>query len=561
MSRSGQHLLDSALVAEARLHGDEDVAEIGPLDEDFAPVGQVLARGRTPRRLDLLEVRLAPDVVVHRDLRGDVGVGAVAVRIAHGDPLAQVVHRLRQLDVVAALLERLQRVVQRRVDREIRGRARGPRVGREVEQDDGDVALARRRLAQPHQPGQAVGEGAHALGLGVHVALVLHRRRGGPPAEEHGAGRAVQLGDGDHDRGFDREQAEVVVLPLLERLELGGLRRDVGDVQLGQHILRRAGVVERRPADQREAGQGDHGVHAGLAVVHEEALHRGPGIQPGGEGGDGLQPARLQRRDHRVVVRRVAGEHIGAHDQHAHAPARIALARKLLRLRRDASLHARVVQAGLGILFGVAGVERAPQMPARAVGVAVDQEAHHVGEVRLRARQHVLQRQEIRPDVLRRTRDVAQDLGDPAQHGDLLLARALAALVAAAQVLEQLDRPARGRAVHGELAHARQAHDLAGGHGAHQRVAIVPARLQVRDDRLHLILGEEHRGDHDVALRDVFLRALEQLGIAVPLRRRVKRQAQTGQLLAQRLLRLLGGTGEVRVERDDDDADRRRVRS
>jgi hypothetical protein len=70
--------------------------------------------------------------------------------------------------------------------------------------------------------------------------------------------------------------------------------------------------------------------------------------------------------------------------------------------------------------------------------------------------------------------------------------------VLAAQALEQrhralwLRRPC-------ELAHARQAHDLAGGHAADHGVALVAARLQGRQHRLDVVLHEQHGGDDDVA--------------------------------------------------------------
>ncbi len=174
----------------------------------------------------------------------------------------------------------------------------------------------------------------------------------------------------------------------------------------------------------------------------------------------------------------------------------------------------------------------------------------------MRAGQHVLQGQEVGADVLRGAGDVAQDLRDPPQHGDLLLAGAgLAALAAAAQALEQLHR-ALGRRAHVELADPGQADHLAGRHGADHGVAVVAAGPQVADHRLDVVLHEQHGGDDDVALRDVLAAALQRLGVAAPFGGGVQRQAQSRQIPQQVAAGLLGGAGQMAVQRHDDDAHR-----
>ena len=70
-------------------------------------------------------MRLASDVIVDLDAGDDIGAGAEARVVALDDPLAQRVDGLRDLDGVAGFLHRLQGSMQRLVDAEKRGRARG----------------------------------------------------------------------------------------------------------------------------------------------------------------------------------------------------------------------------------------------------------------------------------------------------------------------------------------------------------------------------------------------------------------------------------------------------
>jgi hypothetical protein len=139
-------------------------------------------------------------------------------------------------------------------------------------------------------------------------------------AEDHRPGGAVELGDRHHDGGLDRQQPAVAGLPLLQGLELDRLGRDVGHVEPREQRLGSARVVVGGSADQREAGERQHGIDDRPAVLEEEALDGRPRIEPGGEGRDHPQAPRLERGDHPVIVAGIAGQQVGAHQQQADGP-------------------------------------------------------------------------------------------------------------------------------------------------------------------------------------------------------------------------------------------------
>jgi hypothetical protein len=67
-----------ALVTEGGLHADHDVAEAFAQDKERGAVALLTARRRAPLRLDLRQVRLAPDMIVRRDPGHHVGACAEA---------------------------------------------------------------------------------------------------------------------------------------------------------------------------------------------------------------------------------------------------------------------------------------------------------------------------------------------------------------------------------------------------------------------------------------------------------------------------------------------------
>ncbi len=554
-----------ALVAEGGLHADEGVAEALAEHEKVAAVALVPARCCTPLPLDLAEPALLPHVPVRGDARRHVGVGAEAGRVAAGDPLAQGVGALGNLYVVARSAERAKRIVERRENREVGGGAGAARVRREVEQHDRDLARGARGAAERHELGDTGGEGRGTLRVRRHLAPPLAGCRFRPAAERHRPDRAVQLRDGDHHGGLDRGEAARVGLPLLQGLELDGMGGDVRHVEGGENLLGGARVVVGRAADEREAGERDHGVHCRASIAHEVARDRRAGVEAAGKGGEDAQVPRLQRRDDAVVVPGVAGEHVGPHHEQADRAGGAGEGRELVGPGDDAAPRARVIEAGLGILDRGCGAERAAQAATGAVGVAVHEQAHEAREVLLGRGEPALQGEEVGAGVLGGARDQAQQLGQLAQHPHLALAAAAGSALAAvaAEALEQGD-DAGGLGAHVEPAEAREPHHLAGGEAAEHGVAALAPGGQRRQDGADMVVKEEHGGDHDVAAGDVGAAGFERRVVAAPLVRRVHHQLQARHVAAQGRLRAAERAGDVAVHRHDHDADgdhpdRRRV--
>ena len=71
------------------------------------------------------------------------------------------------------------------------------------------------------------------------------------------------------------------------------------------------------------------------------------------------------------------------------------------------------------------GRRLAAQALARAIRIGIHQELHHAGDILFRARQPVLQREEVITYVLGSARNEAQQLGQAAQHFHLLSAGGL----------------------------------------------------------------------------------------------------------------------------------------
>ena len=561
-----------AFVAEGRLHADHDVAEGGAEHEDRAAVAELLAGRRAPVRLDVGEPALAAHVVVGRDAREHVGIGAMTLGVAVQDGLAQGIDACRHLDAVAGALHAGQRVMQRFEHGQMRGRAGVAAIRREVEQHDGDLALGALGAAQGDQPVHAQRQRFRALDAALHVAGVAGRREHAASvaaralrargiratAEGDRARRAVQLRNRDHDRRLDGQQAALAGTPLLERLELERMRGDVGHVEPREHVLGRLRIVVGRSADEREACQRDDGIDRRTAVLDEELLDRRTRVETGGKGRHHVQATRFKCRDDTVVMRGIAGQRIRAQQQQADGAAAAGLRQRGRRIS-DAGLELRVVDADLRILGRQLRLERAAQRLARTARIAVDEEAHHVREVVLGAGQPVLQRQEIGAHVLRRARNEAQDLRQAAQHLHLLDAgrRGLAFLRLRLQALEQRHRAAGlPLAVHVEAADSREARDITGGHADQHGVAGLAARFERRQDRQILLLHEQHGADDQIGAADVLDRARQRLRVRTPFGCRVHGQAEARHFARKLHGRALGRCREMVVHRHDDDAHR-----
>ena len=280
---------------------------------------------------------LAPHMVIHRDPRMDIGRRTGRHRIPFGDHLPQRIGARREIDVVALAVHRAEDVIERGEDREIRRAPRVPRVRREVEEDDRDLALAARGAAEGHQLGYAVGEYRDPPSDGLRGS---DRPRRFPP-EDHRTCRAIELGDRHLERRLQGIEATGILLPLPNRLKLEGLQREIGHVERAQHRLCRLGVVVCRSADEGEPRQRDQRIDRRLGVptelgllIQEVGLDRRAGIEARREGRYHREAARFERIDHRVIVRGIAREEIRPPEQEPDRPGP-SLGREVRTLLRD----------------------------------------------------------------------------------------------------------------------------------------------------------------------------------------------------------------------------------
>ena len=244
------------------------------------------------------------------------------------------------------------------------------------------------------------------------------------------------------------------------RLKFQRMGGDIGNIELRESLLGCARIIIGGPANKGEAGERDHGIHRWHIIAHEVRVHRRAGIQPRGEYWDHVQPLRLKRVNHAVIVARIIGQHIGT-QKHQADRALGTRPRQQIRAFHDASLGARVIKTDFRILDRRFDLQPADHGLARPGRVAVDQHADHIRDIIRRTSQPVLKRQEIGADVLCGAGDEAQQLRQFPQHLHLALAagRRSARLGLAAQFLQQAGNPL-GLASHAELTESRQPHDL-----------------------------------------------------------------------------------------------------
>ena len=111
-----------------------------------------------------------------------LAINAVAPGVALKELRPERLDAVRNLDLVARVPQRAQRVVQRLEHGEIGRGAGRPGVGREVEQNDPNLARSPRPAPERHEPGHAGGQGRRALAVRGHLALLRPFRRRGSAA-------------------------------------------------------------------------------------------------------------------------------------------------------------------------------------------------------------------------------------------------------------------------------------------------------------------------------------------------------------------------------------------
>ena len=144
------------------------------------------------------------------------------------------------------------------------GRADAAAIGREVKEHQGHTAVFDRGLAQRDEPSHAGGEHLCPLWAGHHVlwggdvveltaavaALTGLATNTRATPKDHGAGGAIELGNGHHDGGLDWHEPAVGAAPVGQRLELEGMGCQVGHVERGEDVLGGLRIVVGRATHQ-----------------------------------------------------------------------------------------------------------------------------------------------------------------------------------------------------------------------------------------------------------------------------------------------------------------------
>ena len=138
-------------VAEGGLYCHQQVAVLVPHDEDGLAVGQLLAGRRAPLRFNLRQPFFAANVLLGGNQGVHIGVSAILLGVAVQNAIAQRIHALGQVHAVALGLHLHHGVEQRLEHRQISGSAGVARVGREVKDDHGHLALGSLGAAQIDQ--------------------------------------------------------------------------------------------------------------------------------------------------------------------------------------------------------------------------------------------------------------------------------------------------------------------------------------------------------------------------------------------------------------------------
>ena len=90
-------------------------------------------------------------------------------------------------------------------------------------------------LRRRHELLDALREAADALAMRRDVARARRGALRRAAAEHDRRGGAVEFGNRDHHRRFDRREAALGGLPLLDRLEFERLPGDIGHVEFAEH--------------------------------------------------------------------------------------------------------------------------------------------------------------------------------------------------------------------------------------------------------------------------------------------------------------------------------------
>ena len=211
----------------------------------------------------------------------------------------------------------LQRAVQRFEHREKGRGARIARIRRKIEQHDADLCEPRagaRRIATSFAT-RAASMAARSGCDRPYPCDELGRRAA---AEHHRAGGAVEFRNRHHDGGLHRQQSALRA-PIARG---SGTRRDARRYRAHPALARVSSAAFESlyagpPTREKPVKETSASIWTAPSFTKNCSM-AGRASRPAAKAGNHAQPARLERGDDPVVVRGVAGEQIGAQQQHSH---------------------------------------------------------------------------------------------------------------------------------------------------------------------------------------------------------------------------------------------------
>ena len=90
-----------AFHTKARLHQHRDIPKVHTQHKEALAIGELPTRRRPPAGLDVLEPDFFLEMVLHRDARQDIGIGAMGCAIAIQELLTNGIARGGKIDLIA----------------------------------------------------------------------------------------------------------------------------------------------------------------------------------------------------------------------------------------------------------------------------------------------------------------------------------------------------------------------------------------------------------------------------------------------------------------------------
>ena len=199
------------------------------------------------------------------------------------------------------------------------------------------------------------------------------------------------------------------------------MRRKIRHIEFSQNFFRCCRIIVSRTADQRETGQRHQSINAGLAIFEKEFTDRIARIKSAGKSRNDREALGFEGGDHTIIMRAIASQQIGPHDEHANRAllACADLAQTISALGNTTG-KCWMINTRFRIFDRIRNMQLAAQHFARAVGIAIDQRLHQIGDIIVRTCEPILKCEQIGANVLRSTRNETQQARDPAQHFHLV---------------------------------------------------------------------------------------------------------------------------------------------